>query len=268
MIIGPAGSGCEHVARTIHRGRSSAMNKFSFPIDCRLADRELVRASIDSLVQVRRQSEPDAVVTLLLLEVDRLTPEAQNELANYGDVVQRRITTLATARTSLVALAAQGGFRQDLAFQLSTLVIEMPPLAERREDIALLAQAFLEETNQASDKQLGGFTPDAQRLLANYAWPGNLDELAEVVRAAGVAADSVLVGVTQLPSHLHAAADAAIHPRRVDPPIEIDSFLAEVERELLTRALRQAKGNKAKAAKLLGMNRVRLLRRMGQLGIE
>ena len=200
--------------------------------------------------------------------MDCLAADAQKELASYGDVANRRIATLTTARTSLVSMAAQGRFRQDLAFQLSTFLIELPPLAERREDIALLAQVFLEDANQAGGKQLSGFTADAQRLLANYAWPRNADELAEVVRAACAKADSVLVEITHLPPHLHAATDAAAHPRRADPPIEIDAFLADVEKELLTRALRQAKGNKAKAAKLLGMNRVRLLRRMGQLGIE
>lgn len=268
VIIGPPGSGREQVARTIFHGRVAASELPLLPLDCRLMDAELTRVTLDSFMQSRPQSTSEAAATLLLLDVDCLPAEAQHELARYCDASRRPVATLATARTSLMTLAEEGRFRPDLAYTLSTFVIELPPLAARREDIALLAQSILEEANQAGGKQLGGFAPDALRMLANYSWPRNIEELAEVIRAAHAKAESVLVGTADLPPHLHAAADVAAHPRRPDPPIEIDAFLAEVEKELLGRALRQAKGNKAKAAKLLGMNRVRLLRRIGQLGLE
>ena len=101
-----------------------------------------------------------------------------------------------------------------------------------------------------------------------YPWPGNLDELAQVVADAHTHCQQTLVGVADLPQRLHLAADAIAHPRRKEETIVLDEFLGQVERELIRRALVRSKANKAKAARLLGLTRPRLYRRMVQLGIE
>jgi DNA-binding NtrC family response regulator len=159
-------------------------------------------------------------------------------------------------------------FRADLAAMLSTIVISLPPLAQRRGDLPLLAQLFLEDCNAAGGRQIGGFSQAALDRLDAFPWPGNLDELAQAVAEAHRKAAGPEIGVDDLPEKLRAAAQAAAQPRRVDETIVLDEYLGRVERELIRRALTRAKGNKARAARLLGMTRPRLYRRMVQLGLE
>ena len=151
---------------------------------------------------------------------------------------------------------------------LSTIVIELPSLAQRRDDLPLLAQLFLEDVNASGTRQIGGFTPAALDALDAYPWPGNLDELAAVVTEAHQRARGAEIDVGDLPEKLHWAAQAAAHPRANEETIVLEEYLARVERELIRRALARCRGNKAKAARLLGMTRPRLYRRMVQLGLE
>ena len=155
---------------------------------------------------------------------------------------------LSTAAAPLVDLPPRGIFREDLAAMLSTITIELPPLAKRRDDLPLLAQALLEEENARGGRQLGGFTPEAIDRLCAYGWPGNVAELAEVVADCHARAAGTLVASRELPERFRLAAEAAAHPRRKEEPIVLDEFIARIERELIRRALARAKGNKAKAA--------------------
>jgi DNA-binding NtrC family response regulator len=167
----------------------------------------------------------------------------------------------------LVDLPPRGIFREDLAAMLSTITIELPPLAKRRDDLPLLAQALLEEQNARGGRQLGGFSPEALDQICAYAWPGNVAELAQVVAECHARAAATLIALGELPERLRLAAEAAARPRRKEEPIQLDEFVARIERELIRRALARAKGNKTKAARLLGLNRPRLYRRMVQLGL-
>jgi DNA-binding NtrC family response regulator len=178
------------------------------------------------------------------------------------------LRTLATARVPLAQLVADNRFRQDLACLLSTLVIELPPLAEHPQDIPLLAQWFLEAGNVAAEKQLTGFVPEATEQLRDYPWPRNADELAQVVRQACAAATGPRVPAAALPERIWLATAAAALPPREEESLVLDEFLAEIEKELLQRALARAKGNKTRAARLLGLPRARLLRRLEQLGLS
>jgi DNA-binding NtrC family response regulator len=127
---------------------------------------------------------------------------------------------------------------------------------------------FLEEVNLRRGKQVGGFSPEALDVLADYSWPGNVDELIDVVSSAHERCEGTEIGLRDLPHKIHLAADSAVHPRRPEETIVLDEFLARIERELLNRAMVQAKGNKSKAARLLGLTRPRLYRRLVQLGLE
>jgi DNA-binding NtrC family response regulator len=231
------------------------------PLECSLLDAELIQSTVQSAIAA---GEPG---TLLLCNADQIPIEAQAVLAAALAAPGFAWRTIATAAAPLVDLAPHGRFREDLAALLSTISIELPPLAGRRDDVPLLAQSLLEEQNARGGKQLGGFAPEALDRLCAYRWPGNVAELAEVVSESHARAAAALVARDDLPERLRVAADAAARPRRKEEPIQIDEFIARIERELIRRALTRSKGNKAKAARLLGLNRPRLYRRMVQLGL-
>jgi transcriptional regulator with PAS, ATPase and Fis domain len=267
LIVGPQGSGREHVARTIHYGRSSGSAGPLAPIACPLVNAEQMQAGLASLLRRQRESATEQPPTALLLDVDRLRPDAQHELAGFLRLPGIELQTLATARRLLPRLAEKVKFQKELALELSTLTIALPPLSKRREDIPLLAQHFLEEANSTRGSQLAGFQPAALELLAGLPWAGNLDELRRAVIEACDEAIGPRVAIAELPDWVHLAAGAAARPKRDEQPIDLDDFLAEIEKELLSRALRRARGNKSRAAQLLGLSRQRLLRRLVQHGL-
>jgi DNA-binding protein Fis len=267
LIVGPQGSGRERVAKTIHFSQTSAATGPLVPIDCPVIDAERLQSTLTAALRKQAESPGERPPTALLLNVDRLRPDAQQELAGFLNLPGIELHTLATARVSLQRLAAKGKYRSDLAYLLSTLTIALPALRSRAEDIPLLAQHFLEERNAGGGPQLAGFMPAAMDLIAAHGWPGNVDELAEAVRHATTSASGPMIQPTDLPDSFHLALHAAAHAPRDDEAIRLDDFLADIEKELLQRALAKARGNKSKAAELLGINRGRLLRRLVQLGL-
>jgi len=266
LLVGPPGSGRQHTAATIHYASDSPGSLV--PLDCSVLGAELIHSAVIALATGKALGEESTRSTLLLNHVDQLSADVQSELA--GQLVNRPFSPrlLATCEESLVELARKGRYRADLAELLGTIVIELPPLAQRREDLPLLAQLFLEAANARGTRQIGGFTPEAIDALHAYSWPGNIDELAEVVAESHRHAAGPSVGVKDLPEKIHLAAAAAARPPRQEETIVLDEFLGRVERELIRRALARAKGNKAKAARLLGMTRPRLYRRLIQLQLE
>jgi transcriptional regulator with AAA-type ATPase domain len=267
LIVGPPGSGREHIARTIHYNQPPASIGPLVPIDCPVFDAERMQATLTDLLRQQVETPEERPPRALLLNVDRLKPDAQQELAGFFLLPGIELHTLATSRTPLQRLAAKGRFRTDLAFALSTLTIVLPPLGSRLEDVPLLAQHFLEELNAEGGRQFSGFSPAALDLLAAHPWPGDVQELAQSVREACQQAGGPRIVPADFPDRVHLASHAAAHPPREPETIELDAFLAAIEKELLQRALAQARGNKSRAAQLLGINRARLLRRLVQLGL-
>ena len=267
LVFGPPGSGRQHVAAAIHYGRAAAAGGSLIPLDCSVLGTDLIHSTVTALEAKRPLGEQTPQSTLLLNEVDVLPPEAQAELARVFSRKSFPVRLVATARGPLRLLARQGAFHKHLAAGLSTIEIALPPLVERREDLPLLAQLFLEDLNSRSEKQLGGFSSEALDRLDAYDWPGNVDELIQMVSQAHAVAEGTEIVPGDLPTRLHLAADATAHPRRRETTIVLDTFLATIEKELIQRALAKAKGNKARAARLLGMTRPRLYRRLVQLGL-
>ena len=266
-IIGPPGSGRERVSRTIYYSDYSPAFGHVVSLSCSLLDAELLQSTITEFVRRREDESEQGRGALILLDVDELAADAQTELAGFLHLPKFRLRLIATARESLLSLADQEQFRDDLAYALSTLVIELPRLAERPQDLPLLAQHFLEQWNAKGGRQLSGFAPEAVELLAEYDWPENIDELAGAIGQACAKADGPLIYPQDLPEVIHLATEAGAAARRPQEKIVLDAFLAEIEKELIERALRRAKGNKAKAARMLGISRARLHRRLEQLGL-
>lgn len=277
VVCGPSGSGREHVARLLHRRVSPDPFRQPVPLCCPLLDAELLQATITSLMRqagagdVTGQPPVPGVrgtPTLLLLEIDELGEQAQSELAGFLALPDFELYSIATSKEPVMDLAVRGRFRTDLACALSTLTINLPPLAQRPEDISLLSQYFLEAFNARGDRQLSGFSSEALDELAGYGWPDNVDELSEFVELACQRAAGPVVETRDLPDQIHWAATADAHPPQTDHPIDLDKFLAGIEKELISRALRRCKGNKTQAARLLGLNRARFHRRLEYFGIS
>lgn len=265
VVIGPEGSGREHVARTIFFGPGNQDDSALIPVDCPLMDAELLQATITNLQTQVATSHDVRLGTLLLLGADELNGGAQQELLGFLSLPSVDFTIIATARQSLLELAGQGEFSLDLAHALSTMEIEIPPLSERRDDIPLLCQAALESCNVQADNQLGGFTEEALEQLVAFRWPGNVQQLVDYVIESCASAGGPLVTASDLPKAIRLGLDADELPEKKDEAVVLDDLLADIEAELLRRAMVRAKGNKSKAAELLGISRARLHRRLEQL---
>jgi len=151
---------------------------------------------------------------------------------------------------------AEGKFRRDLYYRLNVIRIELPSLRERREDIVPLADRFLRRFAQEMGKEVVGFTPDAQKCLLEYAYPGNVRELENVIERAVALAGSRAIGLGDLPREVSGAA-ASAGPALLelrDDGCELDRLLGEVERRFLVQALERTGGVRKTAARLLGIS--------------
>jgi DNA-binding NtrC family response regulator len=276
LILGRPGSGRGHVARAIHYHTIGDSPIQLMPVDCALANEELLRRALDSI-----QTAPTDAAhrhTLLLENLDRLDSGHQVDLATAIQRSTFRARVVATCNRHASSVDIERPVEADearppsldraLHHFVSTITIRVPPLAERIEDFSLLTQAFLEARNRGSGKQVGSIRGDALDQLVLYCWPGELDELRGVIAAAHAACTTDEITPADLPTVVHHAVQKAsrggVRPKE---HIVLDDLLAQIEREAIVLALDQANGNKTEAAELLGMTRPRLYRRLVQLGM-
>ena len=152
---------------------------------------------------------------------------------------------------------------------MSVMEIALPGLAARREDVPLLAQWFVERFNaEGGPRQISGFEPSALEQLIAYAWPRNVDELKEVVAETIRRSEGAILRCEDLPRQIRLGLDAVTHPTREQRTLPLEELMQQVERRMIAVVLTQTKGNKAEAARRLGVTRQRLLRRIAQLRIE
>ena len=261
VVSGPSGSGRAYLARNIFYGSREDDHERLVPIRGALVE----SAELWSLLAT---ASPGDRVTLLIEEADALSHAAQATLA---EVLQTQLATtriLATTQQPLRQLAESGVVVPSLAPLLATLEIELPPLVERLSDLPLLAQFFVEEQNTAGQKQVEGFTSPAMELLVSHSWPDNLDELNEVVTEAHQTSQGPLIVEEDLPAKVHHSQLAALHPAPDPQPVDLEAILSNIETRLIVQSLRSAGGNKAQAARLLGLTRPKLYRRLEQLGLD
>ncbi len=185
-----------------------------------------------------------------------------SRLTSWGSAASRR------AASHCLNWSSGASFRSDLAHAMSVLEVALPGLSERQEDIPLLAQWFVERFNaEGGPRQIAGFESTALEQLIAYPWPRNVDELQEVVAETIRRSEGPLLRCEDLPRQIWLGLDAVTHPTRDAGNIPLDELLQRVERHMITSALAHTKGNKAEAARRLGVTRQRLLRRIAQLGL-
>lgn len=267
-IHGPAGSGRRTLARMIHVLGSDADVPLAEWDAAQLTPELLQRHMHDFAAHLKASQLKDASAAraaVLLANVQCLAAASLRELQELQEKAQVRL--LLTSDGAPEKLVQQANWPTEFVAQWSVFPIEVPPLASRLADLPLVAQQIIEECNLAEKKQHRGCSLAALELLAAYRWPGDVAELADVIRTAHQAAGSVEIQPADLPPWLRQAESALRSPRAEPTAIDLDQQLADIERELLGRALRLADGNKTKAAKLVGWTRQRLLRRGEELGL-
>ncbi len=264
FIWGPAYSGRAHLARAIVQLGSNQPGALPVSVDCRLMDAESLQRTLTATCRHQPASER----SVLLREVDLLSAECAAELKGYLSLPNHGVRVLATAVRSLDECVAAGVLDSQLAARLGGLTLEIPPLRRRPEDIPLWAQMLLEKWSRGSRDTVRSFAPAVLKQFAEYTWPGEIGELRDVIRQAAEHCAQNQILLADLPDRFRLAHAASQTPQRILNTLVLDDYLADIERRLLERALRQARWNKSKAARALSISRARLIRRADQLGIQ
>lgn len=278
MLLGEPGTGREHAARLIHFGGDLAGRSF-VPLDCRRLPAIDLKLTLRRLVDAARESVSGGPATslqpgtLFLANVEAMPRDLQQFVVEAVDSIESKagggLRLTASTATDVEQAFESETLVDEFYYRLTAIRIELPPLRERGEDLKLLAQAFLEERNRGNEKQIGGFSEDVWQQFADYNWPGNLDELSQVIAEARDECTGELIHRKDLPFRFRTGLDAqSVGPAVRPPEMPLAELLEKVEAEHIRAVLAQVRFNKTKAAELLGIPRARLYRRMQALGIE
>jgi two-component system response regulator HydG len=288
LITGETGTGKELAARAFHQSGPRRHKPF-VAINCSavvdsLFESELfghVRGAFTGAVESKAGVfEAAHGGTLFLDEVGELPLSVQakllralefGEVQRVGSVQPRRVdvSVIAATNRDLRAEVAAGRFRGDLFYRLNVVELALPPLRDRREDIPYLTAAFLREAAQRMSKPITGLTPGAERALYNARWDGNVRELKNVVERSCMLADGNVVSERELAgafgseaAPVHRAPDVVPKARGIAGADPTPARLDALEREHILDVLRRVNGNRMAAAKLLGISRRALYRRL------
>ena len=293
LLLGESGTGKEVIARCIHRASNRSKGPF-VALNCaalpeNLLESELFgheRGAFTGATQAKPgQMEMAAGGILFLDEVAEMSLSAQ---AKFLRVLQERefqrvggtkvlsadVRFIAATNRNLRTAIERGTFREDLYYRLQVFEINLPPLRERPEDILPLSEAFLADLSQRIARPPAGISREARESLMEYGWPGNVRELRNVLERATILCDGGLIGAEHLtltPPAVERStadvddADAKARSAGAVPP---GTDLRSAEKSLVEKALRDAKYNKTKAARALGLTRTQLYVRMRRHGLE
>ena len=280
LIQGPSGTGKELVAQAIHRLSTRAKGPF-VAVHCAALSATLLESELfghekgaftGATVQRKGRFEMADGGTLFLDEISEIDPSIQVKLLRVleertfervggEETIETDIRVIAATNRDLRAYVSQGKFREDLFFRLNVVDITLPPLAERADDIPLLADRFLKEYCAKNGKQIEGLTPDAVNLLVSYDWPGNVRELRNTLEKMVVLARSERLSARDVPANIREAVKGSSAGTARAPLLTVGS-LAETERRKIMAVLEKNGGNRTRAADELGISRRTLHRKL------
>lgn len=291
LVTGETGTGKELVAKALHRLGPRRERKL-VTVNCSAVVETLFESELFGHMRGAFTGATDNKTglfehahtgTIFLDEIGELPMPLQakmlravelGEVQRVGSLENRRADVYAIAATNrdLRVESATGRFRSDLYFRLSMIELHIPPLRDRRDDIPYLTAAFVREFATKLDRPIKGITPAAERLLYHAPWPGNVRELRNVIERACILTDSRIVTERELASAMSVSLASQnggrAHNGSLDSGTDADpALMSTAQRDQITRVLRQVNGNKAAAAKQLGISRRSLYRWLDRLGI-
>jgi nitrogen regulation protein NR(I) len=307
LVTGESGTGKELVARAIYHHSDRSRQPF-LAVNCAAIPEQLLESELfghergaftGATLQRIGKFEQCNHGTIFLDEIGDMTPATQTKILRVlqsgtfervggNQPIQVDVRVIAATNKPLEAAVAARQFREDLFYRLNVVRIPIPPLRERREDIPLLVNYFLEKNAREQQRKPKSIAANVIKALGKYHWPGNVRELENALRRAHVMAKSDAILLSDLPPEVSgqggggapalpatagegAATDAAALARQLfqwarrDPKLKI---LPAVERELVIQALKETDGNQVHAAKLLGITRATLRKRIDKFGIQ
>jgi DNA-binding NtrC family response regulator len=287
LITGETGTGKELAARAIHHNSPRRANRF-VALNCSaipetLLEAELfghVRGAFTGAVGARQgRLEQAHKGTLFLDEVGTMSPALQakllrvlqeREFERVGDshTVKIDVRVIAATHSDLAKMVADGAFREDLYYRLNVIPVKLPPLRERREDIPLLVQHFLQKLSAESGRTPVTISQDALRRLMAYHWPGNIRQLENAIeRALAFSQGRSQIDVQDLTNDIQEEAGAtdASEVWFPDDGLDFARYIETIELALIRRSLERTQGNKRQAAKLLNLKRTTLIEKLKRL---
>jgi len=281
LISGESGTGKELVARAIH-ANSNRKDKEFVAVDCSalvetLLESELfghVKGSFTGAHQTKHGLFElanhgtfffDEITNLSLkIQAKLLRVIQEREFMKVGDQhrIQLDVRIIAASNTPLSEAIRKGTFREDLFYRLSVVPLELPPLRQRKEDIPLLIEHFLEKLSHKMKKPPPEISPEAVDVLKEYPWPGNVRELEHAIERIIILEDTDIIQERNLPSYIiQQQGDVQIFP---EDPITLE----ELEKKYIAFVLKKAKGKKIEAARILGINRKTLSAKINKYGLQ
>jgi two-component system response regulator AtoC len=288
LISGESGTGKELAAHAIHRASPRRQALF-VPINCAAIPAEILESELFGHTKGAFTGAHKERIgkfeladggTIFLDEITEMHPSLQAKLLRVlqDNVIERLggnrrvpvdIRVIAATNQDVQRAVQTGALREDLLYRLNVFTLEMPPLRDRREDIDLLAAYFLEKHG----KKLGcgrlSISDAARMRLQAYSWPGNVRELSNIIERAVVLSHGEMIDIPHLPREVAALAELTVAPASaaVSSHLALVPAVEQLEQRLISQALQQAGGNKAKAARLLDISERALWYKVKKYGI-
>ena len=287
LITGESGTGKELLARALHYNSRRAARPL-VTVNCGAIPEELleselfghVKGAFTGATHARKGRFAAAAGGSIFLDeigdmslnlqvkLLRVLQERAFEPVGSSETLQIDVRIIAATHQDLPRLIAEKTFREDLYYRLNVLPIESPPLRERREDIPLLVQHFLDRACQERGGRSDAITDAAMECLIAYAWPGNIRELENTMERLAILSSGSEIGAHQLPEAIRSALTAEPSSGRLEEnALSLSESVIKLEKELILRALERTDWNKKQAAQLLGMNRTTLLEKIKKRGL-
>ncbi|MCE3010669.1 MAG: sigma-54 dependent transcriptional regulator [Proteobacteria bacterium] len=290
LVTGESGTGKELIAKAVHYNSNRADQPF-VAINCGAIPSELLESELFGHVKgaftgaisnrIGRFELADGG-TIFLDEIGDLEPALQVKLLrvlqerSFEPVggtksVQVNVRVIAATNKNLEDLVEKGLFREDLYYRLNVIPMTIPALRDRKADIPLLMSHFMEQFNRTKGRKLSGIHPEAMECLVNYAWPGNIRELENLVERIAILKGQGTIEVNDLPAKYRASATMPVTAKSFEIPdegLDFNTAVDQFENQLILRALEKTNWNRNQAAQMLRLNRTTLVEKIKKKGLR